>query len=560
MGAITAEPKRLRVPVAFIFVCCLVWMLLRNYAPTAISVPGDELCPLVEKIDPTERIYNSDTLQRILHDDNFKNESLSRLLLAVRYPTQIFDDMVNPNSADTLEQLYEIEPRWREFEKFIKYLAKAYPLTHKHLSVERVNKFGLVFTWKGTTDKKPLLLTAHYDVVPVQNATVNQWTFPPFEGGYDGEFAYGRGVSDCKDLLVGLFETVELLLGEGQFTPLRTIVLAFGYDEEASGTGAVAISEVLEQRYGQDSFYQLIDEGSQGFETIEGVNLILAATGEKGHLDSILEVFTPGGHSSVPPKHTGIGLLLRLVAEIEDEEFASVISNANPVLNLFQCMARHSPTMKESLRLDVLKAHLDAGANQRLLSHIVGLGPLEKYLVTTSQAVDVISGGVKSNALPEHAQALVNQRIAVEETVESTANKILAQVEDFAARFDLGVEYEGRIIKNATDKGYIRYTLKDPLEPAPITPIGDEVWHTFGGALRYLYEDLRDSNETFVFAPFMGTGNTDTKAYWNLTQNIFRYSPGLPTPGANIHSVDERVNFEGHLLVVAFYYYYLQLV
>ncbi|KAF7999535.1 hypothetical protein HF325_006211 [Metschnikowia pulcherrima] len=81
------------------------------------------------------------------------------------------------------------------------------------------------------------MLTAHYDVVPVQPETLNQWTFPPFDGAYDGRYVYGRGVSDCKDLLVGLLETVELLLSEDRFAPQRTIVLAFGYDEEAAGRG-----------------------------------------------------------------------------------------------------------------------------------------------------------------------------------------------------------------------------------------------------------------------------------------------------------------------------------
>jgi Gly-Xaa carboxypeptidase len=34
-------------------------------------------------------------------------------------------------------------------------------------------------------------------------------------------------------------------------------------------------------------------------------------------------------------------------------------------------------------------------------------------LVTTTQAIDLIGGGVKSNALPELAWAVVNRRISV---------------------------------------------------------------------------------------------------------------------------------------------------
>ena len=48
--------------------------------------------------------------------------------------------------------------------------------------------------------------------------------------------------------------------------------------------------------------------------------------------------------------------------------------------------------------------------------------------------------------------------------------------------------------------------------------------------------------------------------YWDLTRNIYRYVPGLTDFDANVHSVNERLEFDAHLLVIAFYYYYLQVV
>lgn len=521
----------------------------------------DALCPLVNKVDPTNFVYESDTIDKLLHDDSTKNESIARLLGAVKYPTEIYDGMVDPKEAESLDDLYKIEPRWRHFEKFMGYLERTFPLVHKKLHLAKVNKLSLVYTWEGKNpSKKPILLTAHYDVVPVQPETIPEWTFPPFEGGYDGQYLYGRGVSDCKNLLIGLLETIELLLAEGKFEPDRTILLAFGYDEEAAGRGAEAISEHLLKKYGPDSILQIIDEGSTGFEKIEGTNFILPATGEKGHLNSILEFFTPGGHSSVPPKHTAIGLLSKLVSSIEDKEFESIITNANPVLNQLQCLAEHAD-IDTSLRKDILKAHFDANANKNLIKYL-RRKPLSKYLITTSQAVDIVEGGVKSNALPEHASVLINHRIAVEETVETTSRKVLDQVTEFAEKYDLGIVFRGKTVKEKTENGYINYKLNEPLEPAPVTPVGDEIWNLFGGSLRYLYEDLvfPELNDTFVFSPFIDTGNTDTKSYWDLTRNIFRYNPGVSTPNGNIHSVDERASADGHMQLVAFYYYYLQVV
>ena len=79
--------------------------------------------------------------------------------------------------------------------------------------------------------------------------------------------------------------------------------------------------------------------------------------------------------------------------------------------------------------------------------------------------------------------------------------------------------------------------------------------------MRYLYEELAslDINETFIVSPFISTGNTDTKSYWNLTRNIFRYTPGISISD-NIHSIHEKLIVDGHFHIIAFYYYYLQVV
>lgn len=522
----------------------------------------DSLCPLVKKVDPRSLLYNNDTINTILHDETFRNESLKKLWNAVRIPTQVYDDQKNPNSTETLEELYKIEPRWKPYEQFHKYLEKTYPLVYKHLKVEHVNKFALVYTWQGSTDKKPILLTAHMDVVPIQEETLDQWKYPPFEGGYDGKFLYGRGVLDCKDLLIALLGTVELLLKEGKFKPERTIILGFGYDEESAGTGGAVISRHLFSRYGPDSLYALIDEGDSGYmEVDEKTRIVIPATGEKGHLNSLIDLFTPGGHSSFPPPHTLIGLLSKLVSKIEDSEFESILTPSNPTLKELQCLAEYSSVLDKDLKSSILKAHMDANANKNVLDYL-DKDKILRYLVRTSQAVDIIGGGVKSNALPEHASVLVNHRIAVEESVESTRQKIVNQILELAKENDLGVLVDGKEVKEKTKNGHFVYTTNEPLEPAPVTPINDEVWQTFGGSLRYLYEELLfpEEDKTYVVSPFLSIGNTDTKSYWDLTRNIYRYVPGLTDFDANVHSVNERLEFDAHLLVIAFYYYYLQVV
>ncbi|OBA22245.1 carboxypeptidase S [Metschnikowia bicuspidata var. bicuspidata NRRL YB-4993] len=523
---------------------------------------ADSLCPIVKKFNPTAYIYSNNTLKSILNDENFRHNTLNRLQKAVQVPTQIYDGMVLPDYTSLSNISAQLEEEWVPFEDFQIYLENAFPLVHEHLKLEKINRLGLVYTWEGSnTSKKPIMLMAHYDVVPVQPETIDQWTFPPFEGAYDGQYVYGRGVLDCKNLLVGIMETIELLLAEGHFFPQRTIILSFGYDEEAAGTGAEKISKHLLTRYGPASFFQIIDEGNSGYVEVEGNKYILPAISEKGHLNSILELYTPGGHSSIPPEHTSIGLLSKVISLIEDKEFESILSNANPVLNEMQCVAENSQSIGPTLRKTILKAHLNKNANKDLLEYL-SRDSSTKFLVRTSQAVDVVHGGIKSNALPEHVSVLINHRIALEDSVASTRQKIISQVQNFAVDFGLGLICDGETVLNKTENGFFSYTTDEPLEPAPLTPVGDGVWEVFGGSLRYLYEDLLSptSNETYIFAPYIGTGNTDTKSYWNLTKNIFRYVPGTSMLGSNVHSVDEKLEFDSHLQIIAFYYYYLQVV
>jgi len=49
-----------------------------------------------------------------------------------------------------------------------------------------------------------------------------------------GTWIWGRGACDDKAELIERLVTVETLLKHG-FSPARTIVLAFGFDEEATG-------------------------------------------------------------------------------------------------------------------------------------------------------------------------------------------------------------------------------------------------------------------------------------------------------------------------------------
>ncbi|RCK59098.1 Carboxypeptidase S [Candida viswanathii] len=394
-------------------------------------------------------------------------------------------------------------------------------------------RFGL-FLERYDKKLKPILLTGHQDTVPVQKDSLDQWTYPPFEGHYDGEFIYGRGASDCKNVVIAILETLELLLSKG-FEPKRHIIAAFGFDEESSGIiSASRIGKYLER--------------------------------PTARIPSTLRVDHSGGHSSIPPDHTSIGIISELNYVIEKDPYRPILTEKNPILQYSQCAALHDPenNIPTFLKKSFLRAGHDRIANAILVGKILE-NKLTKYLIKTSQAIDIISGGEKANALPEDTKVLINHRIAVESSVDEVKAHFVTRVVEVAKRHNLSVvAYGDEVLTDIKDSGLFNVTVNSkPLNAAPVTPTNDTVWAYLSGVTRHVFEDLVFTNITYpiVTVPSILTGNTDTRHYWNLTRNIFRFTPQFANNfPSGVHSVDEKLPFSAHLQLQAWFYEYLQAI
>ena len=73
----------------------------------------------------------------------------------------------------------------------------------------------------------------------------------------------------------------------------------------------------------------------------------------------------------------------------------------------------------ENLRELTRKAVTDDAAKEALQGELLALDPLYGAMLRTTQAVDLVEGGVKVNALPELASAVINHRIAEHRFVTS---------------------------------------------------------------------------------------------------------------------------------------------
>jgi Gly-Xaa carboxypeptidase len=239
--------------------------------------PSKPQCQQAIPLFPVMKSKDLADMDAYIETEQFRNESVARLGGAVKIPTQSYDDM-GPIGEDS---------RWDIFYQFSDYLKSQFPGVHFVLDLDVVNTHGLVYTWKGSNDTlKPLLFMAHQDVVPVPETTVGSWTYPPFSGAYDGKHVWGRGASDCKNSLIGILESVELLV-KARFKPARTVVLSFGFDEEISGMeGAGHLAPYLVEKYGKDAFAAIVDEGA-GVNTLWGTHFATPGVAEKGKIRTI---------------------------------------------------------------------------------------------------------------------------------------------------------------------------------------------------------------------------------------------------------------------------------
>ncbi|RKP31806.1 Zn-dependent exopeptidase [Metschnikowia bicuspidata] len=432
------------------------------------------VCPIHDIARPESYVENNGSFWRyIVFDSAFHTASAAKLSGMNQVDTQVHDDPPEVNAT--------------------------FPVVYEATEVVKINTYGVMFVSHGSSSLlKPLMLAAHQDVVPVQKDTVGDWKHPPFLGRFDGEYVWGRGASECKNLLTAIMEAM-VLLRKDNFKPTRTVALAFGFDEEVSGPfGAAQIPRYLQKRFDKSSMYAVVDEGSTMLINPASQRLLaLPGTREKGYRDIEVELITPGGHSSIPPEHMSIDIMAELERHIESDPFGPLFTPENPTFDFLQCLTTHAGDgMSWCLHRSILRYGLDRAANSNKLT---------KFL---------------NNALPESVSLLTNNLIAIESNIQEVMKRFVSRVNAVACKFDLGLQLNDKTVLAATPNGNFKFRLR---------PLLVTVWKTLAGATRHIYEDVVFGNisQPVIVAPAVMTGNTYTCYCWDLSANIFRYTPIL---------------------------------
>jgi len=396
------------------------------------------------------------------------------------------------------------------------YLAETYPAAHAALRRERVASHSLLYTWPGRDpEAAPLLLLAHQDVVPVKG---DAWTHPPFEGVIADGYVWGRGAMDDKGNLHAILEAVEHLAGRG-FAPRRTVLLAFGHDEEVGGEGAQAVAALLDER-GVEPFF-VLDEGMAVVEDVfPGLDAPVALVGvaEKGYVSVELRIRGAGGHSSTPPPHTAVGILATAIHRLERERMPARLEGASR--QLFTYLA---PELPLPLRTAFANLWL---FGPMVISTLEG-NPGTNAAIRTTTAATMIEGSPKDNVLPSEAWAVVNFRILPGDTVDGVVEHVRRVVDD--SRVEIAA-------------------IGTPREPSPVSDPDSSAFEALQRTIASIFPEA-------AVAPGLVLGGTDARHYQRVADDVFRFGPYVFGPGdlGRIHGIDERVSVAGHARAIRFY-------
>ena len=396
------------------------------------------------------------------------------------------------------------------FVEFHRYLEETFPRVHNTCEKIVINRYSLVYRLKAVRPapgKKPVLITAHMDVVPVEAGTEEHWTQPAFSGAIKEGLLWGRGTLDTKAHLICAMEALEGLLEKG-FAPARDIWLAFGHDEEFNGEeGALKIADYFKEQ-GLEFDFVLDEGGCVVKNAMDGIDkpIALVGVGEKGFANIRLSVSRDGGHASMPAPHTSLGILAEALCRLEK----------NP----------SKPRLIPSVRAFLLKLgpHMK-GFNRVILANLWLFEPLflrvfsgtntGSALLRTTLAVTMAKGSPAPNVIPQKSSAVINCRILPGEDGKSLIKRLEKILKG------LPVELEPLVLD----------------DPSSLSPSDCE-------AYRYLESLIESYCGDAIIVPYLIMASTDARKYEGVCKNIYRFTPYIidNEDVGRIHGTDENIS------------------
>ena len=400
-----------------------------------------------------------------------------------------------------------------EFQRFLSWLEEEYFQVFKNLEKKYLGE-TLLLKWKGEDPSlDPILLTGHYDVVPVRDDANSIWQENPFSGKIDDEYVWGRGALDDKSGVIAILEAVDYLLTQ-DFVPNRTIYLSFGHDEEIGGRrGAGKVAEFLINEGVKLEW--TLDEGSFLLkDIIPGVNKPVAVinVAEKGSLTIEVIGKAEGGHSSMPSSNSSVGHLAEALLKLEDNPIPGKLEGIS--LGLFDEVSKQMP-----FQYKILFANL--WLFEPVINSFLSNSPTMNAVIRTTTAPTMLSASSRINVLASEAKGTVNFRLHPRDNPETIINF----VNDLIGNENIEVK--------KLSAGTLASSVSD--------------WDTDG--YRAISNSVREVYGDIIVAPGLMVGGSDSKHYGKAAKNSYRFNP-FPLSASELsglHGIDERIKKEDFL-------------
>ncbi len=366
------------------------------------------------------------------------------------------------------------------------------------------NRVNLVARIKGDGSERPLLLSGHVDVVPVER---EKWNYDPFGGEVIASEVWGRGAIDMKGFLAMYLQTF-LELYRSKVPLKRDVILAAIADEEV---GFIHGSSFLVDQHREliEAEFGLTEAG--GFTYYFGQRKVYPIqVAEKAVCWLKIRAHGKAGHGSVPLADNAVVKLSQAIAKIGRTRHLAVHLSA-PFIKMLDAVGEE---LQFPLNILVGMVHSPVILNLAL-SILKGDGiNILKALVTNTVSPNMLHAGTKLNVIPSMAEADIDCRLVPGQSPEDAVREIHQIVGD-----DIEVE--------------VIYTTGGAEVPTE-TPL-----------FKLLKKRTQQMDPAGMVIPLLMPGATDACQYQHAGIKMYGFTPGILPPGVSIlqlaHGHNERM-------------------
>jgi acetylornithine deacetylase/succinyl-diaminopimelate desuccinylase-like protein len=362
---------------------------------------------------------------------------------------------------------------------------------------------SLVARLKGDGTKRPLLIMAHEDVVPVDRA---RWTVDPFAAIEKDGVLYGRGVSDDKAMLAANLETFLELKRLNVPLARDVIFLAEASEEMSSPAG---MSALVERYWDKINCEFSLNEGGGALVENGKIKYIGVGTAEKLPRGVTLQASGSSGHGSVPRVDNAVTHLAAAVAKAGIWETPARLNETTR--EFFQRLAKISPPQEAAWYRNVLDPKVQAELRVKK--------PQYYSMLRTSVVPTMLKAGIKENVIPPTAEGTLDIRALPDENLDKFREMLSEVINDPQVKVVAG------------DATY-------SMPPSSPSQLHTEMFVALEHAQKLIVPDA-------VTLPTMGTGATDSS--FLRTRGVQAYGIGVPKTeeeSRTVHGNDERIEIK----------------